>query len=94
MLGPYQTSDTSASHFIFTQHLLFAAIIVAVIGFFVWIISPSPDPTYICSRCGKTFTDSDNKLSISYSGYCEKCHEDVEFLFGVMEELEELQVQE
>lgn len=74
--------------------LLFAVIIVAVIGFFVWLISPSPNPTYTCSRCGETFTDSDNKLSISYSGYCEKCHEDVEFLFGVMEELEELQAQE
>lgn len=50
--------------------------------------SPTPNHTYTCSRCGTTFTDGANKKSIAYSGYCQKCHDDVEFILDVSEALE------
>ena len=69
--------------------LFFAIGAVAIIWFFASIInSPTPNHIYTCSRCGTTFTDSANKKSIAYSGYCQKCHDDVEFLLDVSEALE------
>ena len=43
---------------------------------------------YRCSRCNKTFTDSANTKSIAYSNFCEKCHDDVEFLKEVQDAME------
>lgn len=73
-----------------TTILLFFSIgAIAVIWFFATILSsPAPNHTYTCSRCGTTFTDSTNKKSIAYSGYCKKCHDDVEFILDVSEALE------
>ena len=69
--------------------LFFAIGAVAIIWFFATILSsPAPNHTYTCSRCGTTFTDSANKKSIAYSGYCKKCHDDVEFILDVSEALE------
>ena len=69
--------------------LFFTIGAVAIIWFFATMLrSPAPNHTYTCSRCGTTFTDSENKKSIAYSGYCKKCHDDVEFILDVSEALE------
>ncbi len=62
---------------------------IAIIWFIGSIInSPSPDHTYTCARCGKTFTDSENTKSIAYSNFCVKCHDDVDVLIEMSEALE------
>ena len=66
-------------------------IIIALLGlgYFISIFtSPSEPDIYTCARCNKTFTDSANTKSIAYSNFCEKCHDDVEFLKEVQDAME------
>lgn len=64
-------------------------ITVLVFGYFISIfMSPSTSDVYTCARCNKTFTDSANTKSIAYSNFCEKCHDDVEFLKEVQDAME------
>ena len=64
-------------------------IAIFVFGYLISIFAkPSEPDVYTCSRCDKTFTDSNNTWSIAYSGFCEKCHDDVEFLRDIQEAME------
>lgn len=61
--------------------------IIGTIIFFAKILSPSDDSKY-CSSCNRSFTDTDNKKSISWRNMCENCYENYKFSQEVLEELE------
>ena len=64
---------------VFTIICTIIAIIVLI--FLISIFTtPSSSNSRTCKRCDKTFTDSDNTWSIAYSGFCEKCHDDFEYI--------------
>lgn len=50
--------------------------------------SSSSDNSKYCSSCNRTFTDSDNKSSISWRNMCENCYENYLFVSEVQKELE------
>lgn len=79
-----QVADTSSS--IFT--IIGILIVIIVFGYLISLFTSPSESKYTCARCNKTFTDSANTKSIAYSNFCEKCHDDVEFLKEVQDAIE------
>ena len=69
--------------------------IIAIIFIWIFIINDiisisdnSSNSSNTCIRCHQTFIDTDNKSSIAYSGYCEDCYKEAEFLRELQSEID------
>lgn len=80
--------ETSSNIFIVIFIIVFILICLTIIKVGLMPSSTSSNSNSTCIRCHQTFTDSGNKSSIAYSGYCEDCRREADFLRELQSEID------